>query len=235
MELVTPEEIAQVVVQELRGGNTGREIVQGLDATVMGPSYRGGALRSRALEQLRMVEEQHGVSSIAFELLGPPRLTKLLYEAHLLKHVCDDTLELENYNTAELAMKMQQVVQTNTVLRQTILSVGLPILLCDGSTYLRGNEVLIPLSKGREAVTMSADNVNKWCHDGWIDLRESNARAWQLRLQTIREELAGMPSNVTGSHYDHDVRYWGGFTTVDEGKLAAYLLHNEERGARIKR
>ena len=45
MESVTPEEIAQNVVSELLGGNTGRDIVAALDASVMGPSYRGGMLR----------------------------------------------------------------------------------------------------------------------------------------------------------------------------------------------
>ena len=43
MALVTPEEIAQAVMRELRGGNTGHDVIAMLDGAVFGPSYRGGS------------------------------------------------------------------------------------------------------------------------------------------------------------------------------------------------
>jgi hypothetical protein len=78
MEYVTPEEIADNVLAELRGGATGHDIIQALDGAVMGPSYRAGILRQTALARLRQLEAEHHEDSIAFEILGPPRLSKLL-------------------------------------------------------------------------------------------------------------------------------------------------------------
>ena len=235
MELVTPEEIAQVVLMEVRGGNSGRDIVQGLDATVMGPTYRGGALRARALEQLRELERQHGVASIGFELLGPPRLTKLLYEAHLLACLGKSPTELEQMDPWELAGLVEAVIKTNDQVRRTILSVGLPVLMTDGSRYLRGAEVLIPLQKDRTSLPVTEESLNRWCQDGWVDLRPENMKAWQDRLQAIRQGVQGRGEHVTGSTFDDDRVYWGDFQTIDEGKLAAYVLHHEEHGGRIKR
>lgn len=84
MEMVTPEEVAQSVVRELVGSPTGRDVVSALDGAVLGPTFRGGYLREAALTRLRQLEEQHG-KAVAFERLGPPRLTKLLFEGHLLE------------------------------------------------------------------------------------------------------------------------------------------------------
>lgn len=235
MELVTPEEIAQVVLMELRGGNTGKDIVQGLDATVMGPTYRGGALRERALEQLRELEQKHGVASIGFELLGPPRLTKLLYEAHILKCLGLTPASVEQADAQELSQKLEQEILANHNLRQTILSVGLPILLGNGDRYLRGAEVLIPLQKGRTSLAITEESVEKWCHDGWVDLRPQNVRTWQHRFASIRASLAQESAQSTGSTNDFDSSYWSGMSNIDEGKLAAFILHSEERGGRIKR
>src|ERR687895_2491184 len=87
MELVTPEEIADAVIMELTGRPTGKDIVAALDGATFGPTYRGGYLRSMAIAGLRELEERHGVRSVAFEMLGPPRLTKLLFEAYLLSRL----------------------------------------------------------------------------------------------------------------------------------------------------
>src|SRR3990172_1865275 len=84
MQFVTPEEIAHNVVREIMGGNTGRDVIGALDGSVMGPTFRAGALRDAALERLRQLGEEHG-ESVAFEILGPPRMSKLLYESFLLK------------------------------------------------------------------------------------------------------------------------------------------------------
>ena len=84
-ELVTPEEIARYLVFEIEGGNTGRDIVAALDGAVLGPTYRGGLVRERAVARMQALEREHGVHSVAFEMLGPPRNVKLLFEAHLLR------------------------------------------------------------------------------------------------------------------------------------------------------
>ena len=85
MEFVTPEEIARYLVFEIEGQGSGYDIVNALDSAVLGPTYRAGILRHWALERLRELEKEHGVRSVAFEMLGPPRVSKLLFEAHLLR------------------------------------------------------------------------------------------------------------------------------------------------------
>jgi hypothetical protein len=68
-----------------------------------------------------------------------------------------------------------------------------------------------------------------------VDLRPQNVRTWQNRFAAIRASLAHESAQSTGSTNDFDSSYWGGLSNIDEGKLAAFILHNEERGGRIKR
>src|SRR5256885_1040109 len=75
MEFITPEEIAEYVLMELEGRPTGRDVVAALDAATAGPTYRAGVLRAHAIEQLRALERQTKSRSVAYEMLGPPRLT----------------------------------------------------------------------------------------------------------------------------------------------------------------
>lgn len=235
MEIVTPEEIAHVTVNELRGSNTGFDVVQGLDASVMGPTYRGGALREVALRTLRDLEKQHDVESIAFEMLGPPRLTKLLFEANLLKHIAGSPRAVLGMTSAEITQKVSELLGSNEKVRSTILSVGLPILLADGARYLRGTEILIPLQRGATKLDLTKENLEKWCYDGWIDTRESNWQRWIGRIKTIIEEAEQIGVDETGSRFEFNPQYWGNFEVIDEGKIAAFILHREERGGRIKR
>src|SRR6185436_18010431 len=68
MEFVTPEEIAQYTVFEIEGRQTGHDIVNALDGAALGPTYRAGILRHRAIERMNELEAQHGVHSVAFEM-----------------------------------------------------------------------------------------------------------------------------------------------------------------------
>jgi len=78
MEMVTPEEIALDAVQELVGRSTGRDVLAALDASILGPTYKGGLLRQVALDRIAQLEgEDHGgVPSVALGDLGPPQLSK---------------------------------------------------------------------------------------------------------------------------------------------------------------
>ena len=58
MEFVTPEEIAQYLIFEIEGGNTGHDIINALDNAVLGPSYRAGMMRHWAMEWMSELEEQ---------------------------------------------------------------------------------------------------------------------------------------------------------------------------------
>ncbi|HEX9595630.1 MAG TPA: hypothetical protein VF982_02030, partial [Anaerolineales bacterium] len=171
MEFVTPEEIAHNVVREILGGNTGRDVIGALDGAVMGPTFRAGTLRDAALERLRQLGEQHG-ESVAFEILGPPRMSKLLYEAFLLKKVYTTMSAALKDTPEQMSKRTAELVSKDAALRQQIISIGVPILLPDGKRILRG-----PLIKSENAF------------QGWVDLTPENMAAWTGRLKGMRAML----------------------------------------------
>ena len=146
MEMVTPEEIAENVTRELMGASTGKDIVSALDASTMGPSYRAGYLRESALRMMEALEKETETSSVAFEMLGPPRLSKLLFEAHLLKHAGKDFGGVLSHTPEELSKKIESILAENGRLVSEIVSIGIPILLSDGKQLVRGRQIKIPPS-----------------------------------------------------------------------------------------
>lgn len=220
MEFVTPEEIAKIVVAEIRGGNTGKEVIAALDASVMGPSYRAGFLRQAALNRLMQLEEQHGVDSIAFELLGPPRLSKLLFEAYLISRTCKTLSAAIAYEPKALSTAIETDIKRDARLRQSILSIGVPILLTDGKHVLRG-----PVNKSPDAEL------------GWVDLTKENIEHWQKRLkglkQHIQEVLASGSSSLSDRTYPSTV-LWNDDDSFNVGEIVGWLFSYEEEGRRGK-
>jgi hypothetical protein len=234
MEMVTPEEIAENIARELLGASTGKDIVSALDASTMGPSYRAGYLRESALRMMRALEEQTETSSIAFEMLGPPRLAKLLFEAHLLKLIASDFGGALSYTPEELSDKAQLLLKSNTNLRSQIISIGIPILLADGKKLVRGKQIKIPPAKLGTVVELNDTKRDEYAREGWVDLRPANMALWQGRLGSIREETEEQGA-TTGSGMDRSSAYWDNFTTLNEGRLAAWIFTAEEGGERVKR
>ncbi|CUS92696.1 short-chain dehydrogenase, partial [Candidatus Kryptobacter tengchongensis] len=138
MEYVTPEEIAETVIFEIKGGNTGHDIINALDHATLEPTYRAGFLTESALKRMRELEKQYGVESIAFELLGPPRLSKLLYEAHLLKLAFESMENVIKQDPKVMSQRCAEIIKSNKKLRAQIISIGIPILMPDGETLIRG-------------------------------------------------------------------------------------------------
>lgn len=235
MEIVTPEEIADATVQELRGGNTGLDVIAALDASVMGPTYRGGILRNEALNRLFTLEKQTGAESIAFEMLGPPRLSKLLFEANIIKRVAGDFGTALSMSAEELSAKAEQLIAADRSFRTEMLSIGLVILLADGTRYLRGTDVIIPARRGAAEFALTPENVELWCREGWIDLRPSGFVSWQQRLERIQRETEAQKYDEGSSRYSYNTGYWDDFSTIDEGKLAAWIFEREDGGWRMKR
>lgn len=221
MELVTPEEIADAVIMELTGRPTGKDIVAALDGATFGPTYRGGYLRSMAIAGLRALEERHGVRSVAFEMLGPPRLTKLLFEAYLISRLYPSVRALAAADAGCAAGDCERLIreQEPTVRRQ-ILSVGLPILLSDGEHVLRGEKVVVPPGD------RGADIASR----GWVDLRPANLALWIKRASAI---AAAEPDVRTGSSarwtaIDPDA-------AIEPARMAVWVFEEEDEGYRIKR
>lgn len=234
MEMITPEEIAEHVVFELKGGNTGHDVINALDAAVFGPTYRGGVLRSRAVERLARLEKESGIPSVAFEMLGPPRLSKLLYEAHVLGLVGGSVRSIMNGDAVQMSAAAESLVRSNADLRSRIISIGIPILLSDGKTLLRADKIAIPPFRGEAELAITPGHIDEWAAAGWVDLRVENIRSWQKRLHRIHDETMSAEPNDTSSRTQFTLDHWENFDAVPIGKIAAWIFTVEDEGARMK-
>jgi hypothetical protein len=234
MEYVTPEEIAGDVIYEIKGGNTGHDIINALDNATMEPTYRAGYMQHTAVDKLEELENLHGVNSVAFELLGPPRLSKLLHELNLIRQVVGEMKNISNYSAKELSDKVYDLVSKNEKLRSEIISIGIPILMPDGKSLLRGNEMKIPPYRGTDELEVNEKNLALWTNDGWVDLRESNMNAWIDRLQAIMDEANSIPPDDTSSMHVRNKKYWNNFEKINLGKVVSWIFIHEEKGMRMK-
>ncbi len=229
MEMVTPEEIALQAVLEIKGSNTGYDVIAGIDSSIINPSYRAGVLRQTALEQLARIEQETNSHSVALGQLGPPELSKLLYEAHLLKLNYQTLVNVIHTPPSEIAETLYQFILEHEELRTTMVSIGLPILAPDGHTLLRGPRINIPESIYRE-VDITSDEMDAWAHKGWVDLRPTNFSEWQDRFRRMRRTQHMLhtrgTSSVTTKTYLYD--------TIEIGSVVAWLFNNDEQGYRIK-
>lgn len=219
MEFVTPEEIGHNVVREILGGNTGRDVIGALDGAVMGPTFRAGTLRDAALERLRQLGEEHG-ESVAFEILGPPRMSKLLYESFLLKQIYPSLSAALKDSAEQISKKMEQLLTERADLRQQIISIGLPILLADGKRILRG-----PVLKSETA------------EQGWVDLTPANMAKWIERIKGIRAMLKAEIEGESSSRFNRvypSLRKWVAEDKFDIGEMTAWVSVNEDEGRRGK-
>lgn len=234
MEFVTPEEIAEDVIYEIKGGNTGHDIINALDNATLEPTYRAGFLQHSAVEKLIELEDLHGKKSIAFELLGPPRLSKLLFEIHLIKLLCKNMKAILEYTPEELSQKTTEILDSDNDLRSEMISIGIPILTADGKSLLRGNMMKIPPYRGEDELDITDENINLWAKDGWVDLRIENMALWQHRIKSIIQEAEAIPEDDTSSMHVRNLRYWSNFEKIDIGKVVGWIFIVEEEGKRMK-
>ena len=234
MEIITPEEIARATVHELCGRQTGRDVIGALDASILGPTYKGGLIRQVALDRIQIIEQEGAVPSIALGDLGPPQLSKYLFELYLMREAygsLEDTAV--GLRDSDAGARLEAVVEQNPDLRDTIVSVGLPILLSDGKRYLRGPEIKIPGYDPAAATrTASDEEIDGWATKGWVDLRPVSLRRWADRLDTIvgtkRGGSAGASDAMSHENYGRD--------DFRIGEIVAWVFANEPEfgGFRIK-
>jgi hypothetical protein len=234
MEFVTPEEIAESVLYEIRGGNTGHDIINALDNATLSPTYRAGYMFQGALEKMKQLEKQHNTNSVAFEMLGPPRLSKCLYEAHLLKKVYGTVNAVLKASAKKMSEQLAEYISHDDALRSQIISIGIPILLPDGKKLLRGQEVKIPAYRGINELNISPESIEEWAHAGWIDLRPSNMEQWKLRFREIKNEVELHIAGDTSSRNFRNMEYWSNFNDIDAGKIVGWIFTEEEKGKRMK-
>lgn len=234
MEYITPEEIAQTVLWEIEGGPTGHDIVAALDASILGPTYRSGVMRSLAIEKMKVLAVEHQDASVAFELLGPPRLSKLLYEAHLLKRVAGSINQILTWKPETLSAAVEKLLNDEVKLRAKIISIGIPILLADGRRMLRGPAIKVPQDPRSASFAITEEKINRWAAAGWVDLRPKNMQIWQDRLKLLLNQAQSVDPNDTSSAFYRDRTFWGSDKPLDEGELVGWIFITEDEGRRIK-
>jgi len=230
MEFVTPEEIAELVVSEIQGGNTGKDVIAAVDGGVLGPSYRGGVLRGQALDVLARLEGDTGTHSVALGQLGPPELSKLLWETELLRVEFGTLDGLSRVTAGEAANRLAARLDRMPDLRDTVTSLGLGILMPDGRRMLRGPFLRIPEVPGRRTVAITPEQKDRWADKGWVDLRPANLARWHNRFEAMH--AAGRPQPEAGSETVDLETY--PFDEIAIGAVVAWVLANELGGFRIK-
>lgn len=230
MEFVTPEEIAREAVLEIKGSNTGRDVIAAIDGAVMNPSYRAGYLRQQVLDEMARLEQETQSHSVALGQLGPPELSKLLWEAELMRLEYGTLHEVLEHAAEEIAERLYARVRSDQRMAQTITSIGLPILVPEGWHLIRGPRIRIPEVPGENEIALSPANVDQWAAKGWLDLRPTNIEAWRSRFQSMeraRHRLRGRGSAaITREAYL--------FGDIRIGEIVGWIFNNEQAGYRIK-
>ena len=234
MEFITPEEIAHHAILEIKGSNTGHDVIAAVDGAVMSPTYRAGNLRHLALERAEALEQQHSSNgdspSVALGWLGPPELGKLLWEAHLLKARFGTLQKVLDESAENIASEIYSLLKNDAHLRNTINSVGLPILVPNGKELMRGPYIRIPEIPGVSNVPVTNENVDQWAAKGWVDLRPQNFEHWRKRFAAMSPRGSNGHEDgsaaITREGYPHkDIRV---------GAVVAWIINNEILGYRIK-
>ena len=246
MEGVTPEDIAFNVVRELKGISTGYDVVAALDGAVMGPSYRAGLLRHRAIEFASQLEREHHVDSVAFEILGPPRLSKLLFEAYMLRRLFTTMRAVAESSPEALSAALVKLVTDDADLRSRAISIGIPILIPAGDSPVADGVSLLCAERERRdhrwewqtwQVTPAA--INRWADTEWIDLRVGNMDRWKTRMASILAEAQRMPvpdfdSSSRWGRAMSDPATWQLEPEINVGEVVGWIFINEEEGERMK-
>jgi hypothetical protein len=231
MEFITPEEIAHEVSMEIQGSTTGRDVIAAIDSAVMNPTYRAGYLRHRALADLERLESETSTHSVALGHLGPPELSKLLWEAELFKLRYEKLRVVLKRMPEELSEELSELIQAQEFeqMCQTIISLGLPILLPGGKHVIRGPRISIP-ERIEPDVRITEEDVDAWAQKGWVDLRPRNMALWLERfekMESSRLHIHGRGSaavTLEGYLYE-DIRI---------GEVVGWIFNNEHDGYRIK-
>jgi hypothetical protein len=179
--------------------------------------------------------EALGEQGIAYELVGPSRVTKLIFEANLLKRCCG-TIQKALASPPELLSRtLQQEVFQNEELRAEALSVGIAVLLADGKTLLFATRPDPNKGWETEPWEVTPENIEKWVYREWVDLRVANMTRWQERFQGILTEIDAA-SGETGSHFDRSRWFWrqdsSGEILIDPGEVVGLVFATEARGGR---
>ena len=215
MEYVTPEEVARTTILEILGASTGRDVLSAIDGAITEPSYRAGVLRDqaiRAMERLEKAAGGHVLPSIAVGHLGPPKLSKLLIEAYLLREAFGDRIaNMLTIDAAEMQQRVENVLATQPAIVSLVTTIGIP----------RIN--IPPAQPDNTPSPIDCDAVEKYARTGWVDLRIQNFELWRERIARLSQSR---PDIVAQGSAAFDVTKYSGDRFVP-GDVVGWLLTNE--------
>ena len=87
---------------------------------------------------------------------------------------------------------------------------------------------------GKNELKITAERINHWSHDGWVDLRVANMKLWKTRFQKMIAMSKDIPQGETGSRYMYTPEFWNNFKDIHPGKIVGWIFSYEERGMRMK-
>ena len=160
-------------------------------------------------------------------MLGPPRLTKLLYEAYICRQLCPNVRALAAGRAAPLAEAAWRLVTTDAALRQQIISVGLPIVAPSGKDVYRGAVVVMPPEPGRDPLSVAPR--------GWVDLRPEQFGVWITRARAMVEEAEARAAGPQSSGSDVEWNAIEPGDAIEPARFATWVFTVEDKGTRIKR
>ncbi|HEX7421675.1 MAG TPA: hypothetical protein VF505_17430, partial [Thermoanaerobaculia bacterium] len=229
MEYVTPEEVARTTVLEILGASTGRDVLSAIDGAITEPSYRAGVLREQAIRQMENLERAASsevLPSIAVGHLGPPRLSKLLIEAFLIREAAasEDFNTMLKIDAEEMQTRVETYLDKNPRIVSLIVTVGIPLLRSNGR-LTRGPRINIPPAPpDGAAVPIDKDAVERYARTGWVDLRLQNFEVWSERIQRL---ACSRPDIVSHGSAAFDLTKYSSDRFVP-GDVVGWLLTNEQ-------
>lgn len=236
MEYITPEEIADIVVMEVRGIGTGKDVISAIDSAVLSSTYKAGLLRPSAIEKLKQLESAHEVPSIALGRLGPPDLAKHLFEAHLFQEVFGGLAAILKKGDApkgaeQMSQDLHQFVEGNPELLSYATSIGIPVLCADGKHLYRGPFITAPTYRNfRRTVAINETTLEEYAAT-WVDLRPARVRWWLETFAKLKESQIAYEredwstSRVTRHSYMAD--------DIEIGSIVAWIFGTQDQGFRV--
>ena len=238
MEYVTPEEVARTTVLEILGASTGRDVLSAIDGAITEPSYRAGVLREQAIRQMENLERAASgevLPSIAVGHLGPPRLSKLLIEAFLIREAAatEDVTTMLKIDAEEMQTRVETYLDKNPRIVSLVVTVGIPLLRSNrgprpearGLSLTRGPRINIPPAPPDGAAVPIDDNaVERYARTGWVDLRLQNFAVWSERIQRL---ACSRPDIVSHGSAAFDLTKYSSDRFVP-GDVVGWLLTNEQ-------
>ena len=231
MEYVTPEEVARTAVLEILGASTGRDVLGAIDGAITEPSYRAGVLREQAIRQMEMLERTAAddiLPSIAVGHLGPPKLTKLLTEAFLIREAAetDDIDRIFSLTAKELQMRVEMYLEANPRIVSLIVTIGIPLLRHGKHKLLltRGPRLNIPPTPpDGSPVPIDEISLERYARTGWVDLRLPNFDLWRERIDRLSHS---QPDIVSQGSAAFDLGKYSSDRFIP-GEVVGWLLTNE--------